>query len=466
METVLIVGGGITGLSVVYTLEKEAATKKRDLKLLLVDSAAQLGGKIRTVKEKDFIMETGADSIVARKIKNSGLIEELELEEDAVHNAVGTSFLFREGELKQIPRDSVFGIPASIQSLAESPLLSDHGKVEALKDFYMNDRKFTEHDSIGEFLEYYLGKELVEKQIAPVLSGVYSGSLHHLTIASTLPYLLEYKEKYGSIMKGFATNKNQFLGKDDKKFLSFNNGLSTIIDAMVERLENTEIWLEHEVEHINKMGDKGYKVHFTNGKVVEADSIVLSIPHNHASRLFSDKELQEDFSKIKTSSMISVYVGYSIPDQVLPENGTGYIAPNNDLFCNACTWTSRKWEHTSKSGHLLLRLFYKSSHPRFSEIKHLNDEDLLKIAKSDIEKSLHINAEPVVSKVTKWTDQMPTYQITHPDTVASLEEQFSHKYPGIFLAGCSYYGVGIPDCIENGKEIAKKISEHVLLKQN
>lgn len=241
METILIVGGGITGLSVVYTLEKEAAKQKRDLKLLLVDSAAQLGGKIRTVKENGFIMETGADSIVARKMKDSGLIEELELEEEAVYNAVGTSFLFREGELKQIPRDSVFGIPTSIQSLAESPLLSDHGKVEALKDFYINDRKFTEHDSIGEFLEYYLGKELVEKQIAPVLSGVYSGTLHNLTIASTLPYVLEYKEKYGSIMKGFATNKNQFLGKDDKKFLSFNNGLSTIIDAMANRLEKTEI---------------------------------------------------------------------------------------------------------------------------------------------------------------------------------------------------------------------------------
>lgn len=304
METILIVGGGITGLSVVYTLEKEAAKQKRDLKLLLVDSATQLGGKIRTVKENGFIMETGADSIVARKVKDSGLIEELKLEEEAVYNAVGTSFLFREGELKQIPQDSVFGIPASIQSLAESPLLSDHGKVEALKDFYINDRKFTEHDSIGEFLEYYLGKELVEKQIAPVLSGVYSGTLHNLTIASTLPYVLEYKEKYGSIMKGFATNKNQFLGKDDKKFLSFNNGLSTIIDAMANRLEKTEIWLEHEVEQINKTDGKGYKVYFTNGKVVEADSIVLSIPHNHASRLFSDKELHEEFSKIKTSSLI------------------------------------------------------------------------------------------------------------------------------------------------------------------
>lgn len=464
METILIVGGGITGLSVVYTLEKEAAKQKRDLKLLLVDSATQLGGKIRTVKENGFIMETGADSIVARKMKDSGLIEELELEEEAVYNAVGTSFLFREGELKQIPQDSVFGIPASIQSLAESPLLSDHGKVEALKDFYINDRKFSEHDSIGEFLEYYLGKELVEKQIAPVLSGVYSGTLHNLTIASTLPYVLEYKEKYGSIMKGFATNKNQFLGKDDKKFLSFNNGLSTIIDAMANRLEKTEIWLEHEVEQINKTDGKGYKVYFTNGKVVEADSIVLSIPHNHASRLFSDKELHEEFSKIKTSSLISVYVGYSVSDGVLPENGTGYIAPDNDLFCNACTWTSRKWEHTSKGGNLLIRLFYKSSHPRFSEIKDLNDKDLLKIAKADIEKSLHINAEPVVSTVTKWTDQMPTYQITHPDTVSSLEEQFAQKYPDIFLAGCSYYGVGIPDCIENGKEIAKKISEKVLLK--
>lgn len=104
------------------------------------------------------------------------------------------------------------------------------GKVEALKDFYTKN-----DDSIGEFLEHFLGKELVEKQIAPVLSGVYSGKLNDLTIASTLPYVLDYKEKYGSIMKGFKANKETFQSGGEKKFLSFRNGLGSLIIAFEKR---------------------------------------------------------------------------------------------------------------------------------------------------------------------------------------------------------------------------------------
>ena len=209
-------------------------------------------------------METGADSIVARKMDGS-LLEELDLENEVVYNNVGTSYLYVEGELKQIPPDAVFGIPASIESLATSPLVSAEGKVAALKDYYVHDRKFTKTDSIGVFLEYYLGKELVEKQIAPVLSGVYSGNLYDLTIERTLPYLLDYKEKYGSILKGIEVNKEKFLGNNQKKFLSFQEGMSTMIQTMADQLELTEIWLNRKAEAIEKL-QTGYDVVFSNGE--------------------------------------------------------------------------------------------------------------------------------------------------------------------------------------------------------
>ena len=149
------------------------------------------------------------------------IIEELGIEDEIVYNQTGKSYLFTDGELQSIPKDSVFGIPASIESLAKSTLVSAEGKVEALKDFYTQNDTFTENDSIGEFLEYFLGKELVERQIAPVLSGVYSGNLQDLTIASTLPYLLEYKKKYGSFIEGFNRNKETFRSDGENKFLSF-----------------------------------------------------------------------------------------------------------------------------------------------------------------------------------------------------------------------------------------------------
>ena len=241
MTSILVIGGGITGLSAMYTLQKWKTENEADVRLILAEASSQLGGKIRTVNEGSFIMETGADSIVTRKIKDMPIIEELGIEDEIVYNQTGKSYLFTDGELQSIPKDSVFGIPASIESLAKSTLVSAEGKVEALKDFYTQNDTFTENDSIGEFLEYFLGKELVERQIAPVLSGVYSGNLQDLTIASTLPYILEYKKKYGSIIEGFNRNKETFRSDGENKFLSFKNGLNTIIAAYERKLKDVDI---------------------------------------------------------------------------------------------------------------------------------------------------------------------------------------------------------------------------------
>ncbi|GLB59891.1 protoporphyrinogen oxidase [Cytobacillus sp. NCCP-133] len=461
MKTVLVIGGGVTGLSAMYEMNKWKKENGYEIRLVLAESSDQLGGKIRTVREGEFVIEAGADSIVARKANEMNFIEELGLERELVYNAAGRSYIYTEGGLKLIPADSVFGIPASVESLVKSTLVSAEGKVEALKDLYTKNESFTKNDSIGEFLEHFFGKELVQKQIAPVLSGVYSGHLSDLTIASTLPQVFDYKEKYGSIIKGFEENKKTFQSGEGKKFLSFKNGLDSLINIYEEKLGDAEILKSTQAVSIEKAAGR-YKVNFSNGESMEADHIVLSIPHNAAENLFADHELKKEFRRLKNSSLISIYVAYDLPDSKLPEDGTGFITANTEeLTCNACTWTSRKWAHTSKSGNLLVRLFYKSSHPAFSSLKDMNEEELLQAALADIEKSLGITAEPAASVVTNWTEQMPNYLISHPETVASLEKKISEDYPGVWLAGCSYYGVGIPDCIVNGSMTARKIVENL-----
>lgn len=456
MKTVLVVGGGITGLSAAYELQKWKRNTGAEVRLVLAEASDKLGGKIRSIKQNGFVMEAGADSIVARKLENMSIIEDLGLEKDIVYNATGRSFIYTDGELKPIPDDSVFGIPSSIESLAKSSLVSAEGKVAALKDFYTKNETFTKNDSIGSFLEHFLGTELVDKQIAPVLSGVYSGKLDDLTIKSTLPYLLDYKEEYGSIIKGLEANKQKFKG-GERKFISFANGLDTLINTYEAKLGDTEILKNTRISKITKHNHQ-YHVLMHNQDILEADYIILSIPHTAAEALIDDTDLRNEFSGLKSSSLISVYLGFEVPDTILPADGTGFITANTDeLSCNACTWTSRKWQHTSKSGNLLVRLFYKSSHPSYASLKKMDKPQLLDMALSDIHKSLGISAMPVASEVTNWSDQMPNYLITHPQSVEALERKMAADYPGILLAGCSYYGVGIPDCIENGIDSARKI---------
>ena len=86
-----------------------------------------------------------------------------------------------------------------------------------------------------------------------------------------------------------------------------------------------------------------------------------------------------------------MYVGFDVPDEVLPADGTGFIVSHHsDLLCNASTWTSRKWKHTSAQGNLLVRLFYKNINPRYEEFAAMSDDELTTIALEDIRfKSRH-----------------------------------------------------------------------------
>ncbi|OES46621.1 protoporphyrinogen oxidase [Domibacillus iocasae] len=451
MKTVVIIGGGITGMTAMYHLTNQHP----DWNIVLVERNEQLGGKIRTITQDGFTIEAGADSIVARNAGVLPLVEELGLMDKLVYNETGVSYLYTNNMLHKIPEETVFGIPTSVESLNESTIISDQAKQEALNDFEKTDNPFGPDDSVGDFLTYYLGREIVEKQIAPVLSGVYSGRLDQLTMKSTLPYLLDYKNEYGSIIKGFSANKETFLGdKARKKFISFNGGLAVLIDRLEEKSPGARILKDTAVTNVSGQG-----VTLSSGETIEADDIVLAVPHDAAQKIMADPVLDEQFSELKNSSLISVYLGFDIPDERLPADGTGFIVTDGtDLTCDACTWTSRKWTHTSADRRLLVRLFYKSSNPHYETVAGLNEAELTKAALLDLGKSLGIAKRPITIEVTRWTNLMPNYHLGHGQAVAGLAGKMKERSPNVHLAGCSYFGVGIGACIQNGRSIAHTIS--------
>lgn len=458
-KTIVVVGGGITGLSAMYYLTRDL--KHPDVRFILVEKEDQLGGKMATHYEQDFVMELGADSIVARHKSVMPLIEELGLQHRVVYNGTGVSYIYTHNELHAIPMNSMYGIPMNEEALQQSTLISEAGKKAALNDLTLPNEHFTKESSIGEFLEYFFGEELVKKQIAPVLSGIYSGDLYSLTLASTIPYLIDYKNQYGSILKGYAANKEKFINVSHNKFLSFENGLRELFDRFEEVLSNVEFLKNTAVTSLETVGDKTI-VHLDNQDAIEADHVILATPHKVAQHALNDARLTTAFEALKTSSIITVYLGYDVGNDVLPAEGTGFIVANSDTVqCDACTWTSAKWPNTSKNGKLLLRVFYKKTNPKFAELIDLNEQQLAKIAMRDVAKSLNIEAEPVTIKVSKWTQQMPVYDLEHTAAVNQLEQQMQDYYPAITLAGCSYYGVGIGLCIANGKEVASRIASHV-----
>ncbi|MEK5078360.1 protoporphyrinogen oxidase [Solibacillus sp. FSL W7-1436] len=461
MKTVVVVGGGITGLCTMHYLKNKMHEQNVEARLILIEKNEYLGGKIHSEKDKGFIMETGADSIVARHPEVLKLVKELDFESELVYNETGISYIHTNNELHAIPAGSTFGIPMSVESLMSSTLISEEGKKRALQDLEIPNTRFTKESSIGTFLEYFLGEEIVRKQIAPVLAGVYSGDLYQLSLASTLPYLVDYKNDYGSIIKGFEAHREQFEKAANKKFISFRSGLSALIDRLEEQLPEVEFMKKTVTKQINKLGEQ-YEV-VLEDETILADVVVLAVPNETVRQVIQNEALEDQLKKFTTASALTMYVGFDVPDNILPADGTGFIVSHNsDLVCNASTWTSRKWKHTSAEGNLLVRLFYKNINPHYEELAAMSDEELTKVALEDIRLSLGIEAEPTVVNVTKWIDQMPRYDLAHNEALSEVIQQLGTDYPNVLLAGCAYFGVGIGACISNGKKTAEQIISRIM----
>lgn len=462
MKTIVVLGGGITGLCTMHYLQRQVLQKNIDVKLVLVEKNPYLGGKLHSAYEQGFIMETGADSIVARHKGVMELVQELNFEQELVYNETGVSYIYTNDELHAIPADSTFGIPMSLASLEASTLVSEAGKQQALQDLTMPNKGFTKDSSIGEFLTYYLGEELVQNQIAPVLAGVYSGDLHQLSIASTLPYIIDYKNEYGSIIKGFEANREQFVKASNKKFISFKQGLSSLIQRLEETLTNVEIIKGVATTNVKKQ-EEHYTITLADGSMFEAEHVVLALPNEAVQSLLQDPSLDRYFKEFTTASAITIYLGFDVPDAVLPADGTGFIVSHNsNVQCNAATWTSRKWKHTSANSKLLVRLFYKSINPAYETLRMMTDEELTAVALEDVKKSLGIDEKPMVVNVAKWIDQMPKYDLAHHEALKGLTAELTERYPNLSIAGCSYFGVGIGACIQNGKKIGEALAEKLV----
>lgn len=457
MKKIVVVGGGITGLSTMFYLQKMKNEKNIDLELTLIESANTLGGKISTLNNDGFIMERGADAIVTRYNSVKSIIEDLQLEDELAYNATGISYIYTDSKLHQVPTDGVFGIPASKEALMNSTLVSEEGKQIALKDFETKNEHFTKDSSVGEFLEAFLGKELVERQIAPILGGVFSGDLNDLTLATTLPFLIDYKEQYGSIIEGLGANIEKYNSPSSSKFMSFKNGQITLINKLEAALKEQTIKTGVSVTEL-KMNEGIYNLSLSNGEIIQADQVIFATSEKATKKILNNEVLSKEFDKLTNSSLISVYVASKMSDSLLPETGTGFITNGeNNVSCDACTWTSRKWTHTSANNELLFRMFYKDSNPKYNDVSSLNDDELSTLALKDIENSTEITVEPSHIEITRWDNTMPNYTIEHKQVISAIENELATNYPNIYLAGCSYYGVGIGMCIQNGIDIAEKI---------
>lgn len=459
-KKIVIVGGGITGLSAAYYLQKQVEVNQLPMEITLLEQSSELGGKMSTIHQNGYTIEQGADSFLARKEPGMKLMEELGLKDQLVRNSTGQAYVLVENKLHQIPAGSFMGIPIDETPFLASHLVSENGQKRVLEETSIPRGEEASDQSLGAFLRRRFGDELVEHLLEPLLSGIYSSDIDQMSIMSTFPNFYELEQTYGSLLEGLRKTmltRKAGTGKKPGQFVSLQNGLKGIIDELLQAIGKETIQIEKQVERISPK-EKGYALQLTDGKLYEADLVLLTIPHREVPTLFAEQDLFQSLNHIPVSSVANVVLAFDAKAIKEDLEGTGFVVSrNSDFRITACTWTHRKWPHTTPDGKVMFRLYVGK--PSDQEIVTLSDEDIISIVLQDLNKVMDIEGDPEFSVVTRWQNKMPQYTVGHQKIVAQVREQMKKELPGIFLAGSSYDGVGIPDCIGSAETAVQQAIE-------
>jgi len=470
MSHIVIIGGGIAGLSAAYYATKNIPNAQ----ITLIESSDYWGGKITTNRvtfdevpelsrgDGQFIIEGGPDTFLATKPWGVALCKELGLGErlHGTNPDKKNTYVLSKGRLFPLPDGLAMMIPTNVSAILRSRLVSWFGKARMGLDFVQPAKAVNGDESLGAFVSRRLGREAYENLIEPLMSGIYAGDGDQLSLASTFPYLRDLEIKYGSLARGALQMRKQSNGKSVQgsrsAFLTPTTGLAEIVEKLVESLKSNgaNLRLNTSVSRISKINSR-FILELEDGSSLNFDSVILATPAYVSGTVLAsfDPALASDLGSIPYASTATVSLAYRQSDLTRELDGYGYVIPRREgRKALACTWTSTKFPHRAPEGYALIRIFVG----RAGQDIPWNENDLLALAKEELNLTLGIDAEPILSRVFMWDKAMPQYNLGHPEILERIDSALE-KHPGLALAGNGYRGIGIPDCIHSGELAVERV---------
>lgn len=461
-QRVVVVGGGITGLTAAYRLRQAVP----EFDITLVEASGHLGGKIGTERFDGFVLEWGPDCFLSRKPGGMRLCQALGLAQELIGRDPNhaQTFVRRHGRLHPLPAGLTGLIPTNLGALTHSSLLSPAAVQRIAREPELPPQPAGDDESVAEFVTRRLGREAFENLIEPLMGGIYAGRADQLSLAATFPQLRQLELTHGSLLKGLAHRPPASSEEASPPFVSFPAGMQTLVARLVARLEGVKIWQGTAVTGIEARGN-GYRLSLAGQapqvpETLPADAVILTTPAYASSRLLAglDAELATTLAAIPYASTALVNLAFAETD-VPALDGYGYVIPLVEgREALACTWSSRKWPGRAPAGKLLLRVYIG----RYGEadVTAYEDGRLLAIAQTEIQDTLDITARPLFQRLVRYPRAMPQYNLGHRQRIAQVEAALA-GHPGLLMAGAAFNGVGIPDCITSAETAVEQTIAHL-----
>ncbi len=468
---IAVIGGGISGLAAAYTLTP-ARRGGAPIEEVLIEASDRLGGVILTERFDGFVIEAGPDSFLAEKPEAAALCRELGLGDSLIgsNNRERRTYILHGGRLVPLPDGLMLLVPTRLWPLATTPLLPLRDKLSIAAEWF---RKPPEHsgvpedESVASFVERHFGEAMVENIVDPLLAGVYGGDCRKLSIRSVLARFWEMEQKHGSLTRATLRARRERLRKMRAAqsaggspenpmplFMTLREGLGRMVEALAAKLDGERIRLATRIASIEAAGSR-YRIHRSDGAVEEVDAVVLAMPAHASARVLSalSPPLGKLLGEIPYSSSMTVSLAYDAAARTKLPPGFGFLVPRKEN-CRilACTFVHGKFEGRVPEGKALVRCFLGgASDP--GALK-LSDQEVVALVRRELQSILSFAAEPLVARVHRWPSSMAQYEVGHAARVEAIQKQVE-RFPGLFLAGNAWSGIGISDCVRTGRTAAE-----------
>jgi oxygen-dependent protoporphyrinogen oxidase len=481
-----VVGGGLAGLTVVHRLlnpearlsaegvDADGDVASLNARVVLLERDDRLGGKILTESFDGFVVEAAADSFLARKPWARALADELGLGDELVGSEPGwpRAFVRRAGALVPFPDGLTGLVPTKLGPLWTSGILSPMGCARVAMERWIPRRTSDRDETVASFVRRRFGSELYERLMQPLLGGLYGSSPEQLSIEATFPVLVEAERESGSVTRGLRVQARERAEAEQTQsngglrlsapFLSLRGGMGRLTEALeasIEGAEGLQILRGTTVEAVRR-APEGWTLDIEGRSPLFVSAVVVTTPAPLTALLLAEQaDLSAALRKIPFTSTSVVTAAYDSADFPRPLEGHGYLNPVSEgRKVAGVTWSSRKFAGRAPDGRVLLRGFIREPHlpPAGPE----GDERLLETLTEELRDSVGLEAAPQWWCVFRWQNSMPGYTLGHLERVRTIQDRVT-ALPGLFLAGCSYGGVGIPDTIHSGEQAALRLMDYV-----
>ncbi len=451
---VVIIGGGITGLSAAHTLTSWPPASQPEVTLL--EATARLGGKVSTLKVGGLQVEAGPDAFLTRTPAAIDLCQRLGIGDQIVAPGRAAAAIWSRGRLHRIPSSLALGVPTSMADLARSGILSWRGIARAAVEPLLPNHAPPDGDrSVADLVIQRFGDQVFERLVDPLLSGIYAGRADRLSAQSVLPQLAELARTNRSLLLGLRKLPKPKAG--GPPFNSLSGGLGTLVAALEDAIRPAADVRTGVPAASVRLEDTGtYLVQVEGQPPFRADAVIIAAPAYAASEMLAaaSPALRAELSAIEYASVATIAMVYSREALTRPFDASGFLVPRSEKrMLVGSTWVSVKWPHLDSGNRVVIRCAVgRAGDDRWES---LDDSRLADAVHIELAEAIGLCAPPSVSKVVRWPEAIPQYNVGHAARLRRVDECL-HALPGLFLAGAAYRGIGLPACIQQGRDAAEQ----------